>query len=45
MFLYIGVSSLVFLNLLRLLAVWLAERNPGASRAIAGLLPFSSTPA
>ncbi len=43
MFIYIGVSAIIFENLMRLIAIWLESRAPSASRAIGGLLNFSGS--
>lgn len=44
-FAFAGISALIFFNLLRLLAIWLADR-PGAewlARSIGGAITFSAT--
>lgn len=39
-FLFVGVSALVFLNVLRIVAIWLSDRYPSAARALGGLITF-----
>jgi predicted metal-binding membrane protein len=47
MFLWVGLSALVFLNLVRLLAIWAAQQ-PGLewlARMLGGAITFSGVPA
>lgn len=47
MFLFAGISAIVFLNILRFLAAYLADK-PGTewlAKAIGGLITFSGDPA
>jgi hypothetical protein len=42
MFLYVGASAWIFLNLMRLLAILAADRFPAIAHAIGGTLNFSA---
>lgn len=45
MFLYVGASAWIFLNLMRLLAILISAKFPTASHALGGTLNFSGSPA